>query len=286
MTLDEPTSPTYDVDELDDWAESELALELDLYGAPQGYQAPVLVSQLDGITHAHYDQLRSRVFGTSNPHLFTESEQPYWYAMTRSCHDAWGGARALAERWGKDLPADFSQDSPRYCQKRFGQTRTVLPDGTIVRIAGEHEDSYDPDFCIYNDVLVIHPHPSSSDGTEQGCRPLSLYGYPRSIFPPTDFHTSTLVGDKIWIIGNLGYGTERRVGETQVLQLDVQTFAILPIETSGDNPGWLSKHTARLVGDEIIVNSGQIQVDDQRELQKLAGEYGLNLVSRQWRQIL
>ena len=38
-----------------------------------------------------------------------------------------------------------------------GRSTVWLPDGRVVLIAGEHEDSYDPDFCIYNDVVVIQP---------------------------------------------------------------------------------------------------------------------------------
>jgi hypothetical protein len=34
---------------------------------------------------------------------------------------------------------------------------TLLPDGRAIQIGGEHEDYYDPDFCIYNDVFVHEP---------------------------------------------------------------------------------------------------------------------------------
>jgi len=33
---------------------------------------------------------------------------------------------------------------------------------------------------------------------------LKIYGYPKGVFPPTDFHTVTLVGHKIIVIGCLG----------------------------------------------------------------------------------
>ena len=77
--------------------------------------------------------------------------------------------------------------------KRFGQSLTLLPDGLAVQIGGEHEDYYDPDFCIYNDVFV-----HERDGS------ITIYGYPESAFPPTDFRTATLVGDSIYVIGSLG----------------------------------------------------------------------------------
>ena len=45
-------------------------------------------------------------------------------------------------------------DGPVWCFSRFGTSLTELPDGRFVQIGGEHEDFYDPDFCIYNDVTV------------------------------------------------------------------------------------------------------------------------------------
>ncbi|KAK4148918.1 hypothetical protein C8A00DRAFT_19337 [Chaetomidium leptoderma] len=69
-----------------------------------------------------------------------------------------------------------SQDSekggpePVFCFCRFGRTETKLPDGRIVYIAGEHEDYYDPDFNIYNDVVVVHRHGAvqETEQTEEG----------------------------------------------------------------------------------------------------------------------
>jgi len=43
-----------------------------------------------------------------------------------------------------------SLPQPIWCFKRVGNTRTRLPDGRIICVGGEHEDFYDPDFCIYN----------------------------------------------------------------------------------------------------------------------------------------
>jgi hypothetical protein len=44
---------------------------------------------------------------------------------------------------------------PVFCFRRFGRTETKLPNGRIVYIGGEHEDIYDPDLNIYNDVVVF-----------------------------------------------------------------------------------------------------------------------------------
>jgi hypothetical protein len=74
-----------------------------------------------------------------------------------------------------------------------------LPPGRVIEIPGEHEGFYDTNFCIFNDVIVHR-----GDGS------FDIYGCPLDIFPPTDFHTATLVGNSIYIIGSLGYRGARR----------------------------------------------------------------------------
>jgi len=74
---------------------------------------------------------------------------------------------------------------------RYGMSSTILDDKTIY-IAGEHEDYYDPNFHIYNDVIVI-------DNNDN----VTVYTYPKDIFPPTDFHKAIHIDNYIWIIGNL-----------------------------------------------------------------------------------
>jgi hypothetical protein len=86
------------------------------------------------------------------------------------------------------------EDGPIWTFDRMGRTTSELPDGRVVCISGEHEDSYDPDFCIYNDVVVFGPKDR-----------IAVYGYPREIFLPTDFHTATVFGNRIIIVGGLGY---------------------------------------------------------------------------------
>lgn len=79
-----------------------------------------------------------------------------------------------------------SLDEPVWCFHRFGKSITEFPDGRIIEIGGEHEDYYDPDFCIYNDVVVHY-----------GGGRFEIFGYPEEVFPPTDSHSATLVGDVI-----------------------------------------------------------------------------------------
>ena len=122
-----------------------------------------------------------------------------------------------------------------WCARRFGQSLTLLPDGRAIQIGGEHEDFYDSDFCIYNDEFVHHPDDR-----------IDIFCYPEEVFPPTDFHTATLIGDSIYIIGGLGYQGQRQFGETPVYRLDTTRCrftaskprgagARLDLPTSGDD---------------------------------------------------
>lgn len=173
----------------------------------------------------------TRHFGKNNPE---RQPVPYWEAMIRCGISAYGARQQF------DKPYDVFRE-PVWCANRFGQSLTLLSDGRAIQIGGEHEDSYDPDFCIYNDVFVYE-----LDGT------ISIYGYPESVFPPTDFHTATLIGDYLYIIGALGYYGSRRFGETPVYRLNIHTLQIERIETRGDAPGWISRHRATALGSSAI----------------------------------
>src|SRR5262249_40902033 len=150
-----------------------------------------------------FERAYTHSFGTSNPEKMNHS---FWESMIRC------GVSAYRARVRFDKPFG-SLEEPVWCAQRFGQSLTMLPDGRIVQIGGEHEDFSDPDFCIYNDVFV-HERDQS----------ITIYGYPESVFPPTDFHTATLIGDFIYVIGSLGYLGTRRYGETPVYRLDLRTF--------------------------------------------------------------
>ena len=101
----------------------------------------------------------------------------------------------------------------------------MLPDGRYVQIGGEHEDHYDPDFYIYND-LVVH----------DGKGGFEIYGYPQEVFPPTDFHTATLCDKHIYVIGCLGYPKQRCVGHTPVHRLTLDSWEIEVIPMTGGAP--------------------------------------------------
>ena len=170
---------------------------------------------------------------------------PFWREMVLL---GWKAYRARHHY--NDTDYDWESRKPVWCFERYGQSITLLPDGRVIAIAGEHEDGYDPDFCIYNDVLVYD---------ERG--DFQIYGYPKDVFPPTDFHTATWVDGWIYIIGNLGYQDERIVGETPVYRLNCTTFEIEKVITIGECPGWISHHRA-------VVQDRQIHITiDESERQ-------------------
>jgi ankyrin repeat protein len=176
------------------------------------------------IDREQYLSGKNRRFGKANPEIM---KIEFWREMVRS------SVAAYTARNTFDDGNNIFEGEAVWCFHRFGRTITQLPDGRIVQIAGEHEDYYDPDFCIYNDVVV-----SQNDGT------FTIFGYPQEVFPPTDFHSATLVGDYIYIIGNLGYNNARVYGETPVYRLNWHNFEIEKMETRGEKPGWISRHKA------------------------------------------
>jgi hypothetical protein len=172
----------------------------------------------------------------------------------------------------------ITDGGPIWNFERMGQTRTELLDGRTVCVGGEHEDHYDPDFAIYNDVVVLHPDES-----------VEIYGYPKGVFPPTDFHTASLVGGRLIVIGCLGYPADRRPGMTPAWSLDLSSYRIEPIATHGDPPGWIYEHEAEVdaPGDAITVRGGRI-IEDRGGTQVTRlnlEEYRLRLEDGRWDRI-
>lgn len=205
------------------------------------------------------------VYGSANPELI---DNAFFDIMIRTRETAY-----RARQW-LGIETDFAHHKataasarsrvgaagPVFCFRRFGRTVTQLADGRVIHVGGEHEDWYDPDFCIYNDVVV-----ETSDGD------YDIHLYPVDVFPPTDFHTATLVGERIYLIGGLGYQDHRQEGVTLVHVLDTQSLSITPFETFGDNPGWISRHSAevdnhggsiRLAGGQVLVG-GKLRPNEQ-----------------------
>lgn len=218
-------------------------------------------------TRDSYLAARFREFGRHNPE---ETCKPHWLAMIRSGDTVWQADELFR--------ADAGGEQPKWCYDRFGRSTTLMPDGRIIEVGGEHEDYYDPDFCIYNDVVVF-------DG-KGGIR---IFSYPEEVFPPTDFHTATLIGEQIYLIGSLGYSKDRHPGYTPVYRLDTRTMQIECLTTTGEMPGWINRHRARFVeGQGILVSGGKVIApelpDDQNYLSN-SGIYCLNPTNLVWRKI-
>ncbi|MEJ1933357.1 ankyrin repeat domain-containing protein, partial [Nostoc sp. NIES-2111] len=131
---------------------------------------------LSQISPEQYFVGKHRHFGTTNPELMNI---PFWQAMI---------VEGCSAYTAKELFDDTDNwEELTWSYQRFGRTITQLPDGRIIEIAGEHEDYYDSDFCIYNDVVVY-----------QGNGTFQIFGYPEDVFPPTDFHSATLVEEYIY----------------------------------------------------------------------------------------
>jgi hypothetical protein len=199
-----------------------------------------------------------------------------WKWMVRSGHNPYSARKELGFE-GRDHSCTGPVRDPDWCFQRFGVACVTLPDGRVVHIGGEHEDWYDPDFCIYNDVVVINRED------------ITIYGYPEELFPPTDFHSATLVGDQIWLIGSLSYPELRHYGQTQVLRLDARTFQLARVESSGQVPGWINGHSAHLLpdGTTIEVASGKVyrKASEEFSVARNFETFHFNTTTQTWQQI-
>lgn len=223
-----------------------------------GSQEKLSVSKQEYLAQKH------RTFGRSNPQ---QCDNAFWYDMVRCDASAWKARDQFDD-------TDNCNDQPVWCYDRFGKSITSIGGGKYIEIAGEHEDSYDPDFCIYNEVFYY-----------KGNGEFVIFQYPEEIFPPTDFHTATLVGRYTYIIGNLGYPEYRVHGTTPVYRLDNDSFKIEKIETFGECPGWIYKHSAELKGQSTIrIQGGEIvEKIGEHEVHRLNEfDFELNLDTFKW----
>jgi ankyrin repeat protein len=236
----------------------------DLNDMSEEAHAALLAIEADGepsCSRAAFSEHATRTFGRANPE---RTNHPFWLDMVRCGASAW----RASERIGSHAHA-----KPVWSYKRFGRTTTILPDGTIIEIGGEHEDWYDPDFCIYNDVTVF-------DGRGN----IAIYSYPPEVFPPTDAHTATLIVNQIYIIGRLGYQEARQPGFTPVYRLELSTYKITAVKNSGQCPGWIYNHKARAVGTSaIVISGGSIQgAGRASENEENRHQYSLCLETGRW----
>ncbi|GAA5213550.1 hypothetical protein ACFSJ3_03330 [Corallincola platygyrae] len=223
-------------------------------------------SKEHGVTPQLFKQWRSPRFGNSNPQKI-ESTVWEWLVHSKLC------GYLSTQKMDGPSPLD---EGPTWSFDRFGQTKTQLPDGRIVYVGGEHEDHYDPDFHIYNDVIVEHPNGE-----------LDFYCYPKTDFPPTDFHTATLIGSKIVIIGSLGYPQERVQASTQLYLLDLDNFKITTIASCGESPGWIHGHEATLDTSQtsITVTKGLVEIESGSPMRENIDDWKLGIESWTWQRL-
>jgi hypothetical protein len=212
------------------------------------------------VTRTLFRKWRAPRFGQSNPERMNN---PVWEWLVRSRKTAYWLTQHFREPSALEV-------GPGWCFQRFGGTETILPDSRKVLIGGEHEDYYDPDFQIYNDVVVLH----RGGG-------LDIFGYPPEVFPPTDFHSATSAAGRIFIIGGLGYPEPRKAAVTPVYCLDLQTFAISPFATSGPAPGGIHEHAAELEPDGKSITLRGGCVDTVRNI----NDWRLRLDTGLWEQL-
>lgn len=219
----------------------------------------VEVSEVDFLRHARPK------YGSTNPEKFLPN---FWREQIRTNQS---GFSAACDALGFDRSAETS---PVWSFQRHGRTVTRLDDGQVVVVGGEHEDFYDDDFFIYNDVTVLSPSGQ-----------IDHFIYPREVFPPTDFHSATLVGERVFLIGSLGYPQDRIPNLTQVLALNLHDYSIERLETAGEQPGWIHGHSAVLEGKEIRVSGGQVLSKRKNSFVTLGGgkHYFLNTTTLVWR---
>lgn len=221
-------------------------------------------------TPADYRRHKSPRYGSTNPERM---DFPFWKDMIRT------GGNAYSARIHFNDNEPLTKPGAVWCFERFGSSLTPLPDGRFVQIGGEHEDHYDPDFFIYNDVVIHDGH-----GDYQIC------GYPRDVFPPTDFHSGTLCPDGIYVVGCLGYMEQRQPGFTPVYRLTLESWQIESVKTVGEMPGWIHRHHARYdhQRNAICISGGEIHVvSDGRDPQLVPNEqqFELDLTQLRWRRM-
>ncbi len=228
------------------------------------------IHPLDQITREQYLAGKKPRFGSANPELVS---LPYWDAMIRSRSSAYGGRT----HFGDETNSVCGKQDPDWCANRFGQSMTFLPDGRIIEIAGEHEDGYDPDFCIYNDVFEHSPGGS-----------IRVFCYPKEVFPSTDFHSASLVGDWIYIVGCLGYQNERKGKSIPVYRLNIHTFVIEKVETRDSPPCQIFRHSAKLIDANKIMISGGRKLSKgtfKEKTEDNPDSYILDLTTSKWSKV-
>ncbi len=86
-------------------------------------------------------------------------------------------------------------------------------------------------------------------------------------------------------VGGLGYQGSRRFGVTPIFRLDCETWKIEAAHASGDNPGWIHEHKARLTDPGTLeVSGGKIckEVDAEEQHVENTDVFRLNVLEMTW----
>ena len=227
-------------------------------------------SRLLACSPADFLQYRAPRYGICNGE---DISSPFHISMIESGESAYGAGEHFK------FKRSFSDPEWKHIWNvaRFGQSTTLLPDGRYVQIGGEHEDYYDPDLFIYNDVIV-HTLPDHDGETWQR----QVLAYPQDVFPPTDFHSATLVGDDIIVIGGLRYADKRIPGHTSVYALHIPSMQFRTISCTGDAPGWIYKHQAQLIHPGVIRVFGGTEFSSPNKHVEMAFAWELDLSTAHW----
>lgn len=227
--------------------------------------------------------------GTAHPENI---DNPLWKWMICNNSEDYYLTSQLYQHLGIENYYDCDESTgwrPDWHYYRFGRTRTRLPDGRLVCIGGQHEDWTDPDFCVYNDVIVFAASaqaPPLEDERTIIALPddITIYGYTRETFTPTDHHAAVLVGDYIYIVGRWGYREDRHEGVTPIYRLNTATFEIEPVESTGDNPGYIQGHHASYdpERDAIIVRGGNLMKSPNKGWLPVSAVHRLSLREMKW----
>ncbi len=224
-----------------------------------------------------FGRYRSRAFGAFNAQNMWN---PHWDFMVRTGLTPY----RIRRHFGCDSPlTDGGLTDAYWCFDRFGSSRTVFPDGRLVYIGGEHEEGYDPDFCIYNDVTIVTPAAGRDFATLDAGK-VEIRGYPESCFPPVGFHSATHVGSYIYVIGGHGYGEMSGGYGTPVFRIHTATWIAERVVTSGDMPGWITSHHASVdaANNSILIHGGRRWVAAEGRMEDQRGCYALSLATGHW----
>jgi hypothetical protein len=164
------------------------------------------------------------------------------------------GMNIISEGQASGAPDANSYSNPIWTNDRELETCTTSSDGTIVQIGGEHEDFYDPDLMVYNQVIVFHRDVAGK---------LDIYGYPEAVFPKIDVHTATLVAglNAIVVIADMSAPQVNRDiaanGGAPVYLLHLGRWKMEKRVTSGEGSGVIWKHVAELRDGVVRVSAAQ-----------------------------